>query len=137
MAGAVGRGEKLGSWILVKNASDEVRDIKVVYSWNTLKLLAADLEEKVLVTNDWFMKLRRADAILPARLEPGEHLEFPTYEVTFATEPTVKAPSVRVTAETDSIKLSFNLKLVLGSNPGIDDIETGAVEVQIDDAPDR
>lgn len=122
---AVKRGEKVSGWILIKNLEGKARDIEVVYSWNTLKLVAQGPDGAKRRSEDWFMKLLGADAILKAHLEPGEHLEFPIYEIVISDQEKAKAPFVRVKPEDSDVRIHFDMSRVLGRNVGVERIQTG------------
>lgn len=128
---AAKRGEKIRGWILVKNVEEKARDIEVVYSWNTLKLVAQGPDGAARTSEDWFMKLFGVDAILKAHLKPGEHLEFPVYEITISDQKAAKVPFVQVKPGDSDVRIHFDLSTVLGRNAGADGVLTGMRPVMI------
>jgi serine/threonine protein kinase len=132
MAKRVERGERLPVWIVVRNISEtETRDVEVVYSWNTLHLTALSAGRDPLETEDWFMRLFGTDAVVRAKIGPGEWVEFEAPPVLFTDAAAAKPLYVRVPADQDRCLVQFHLGKVFERVPGLRELDTGEVEIVV------
>jgi hypothetical protein len=102
----VASGDRLSTWVVIRNVSTEALTAPFAFSWNTTRVVAHDSRgTAVEVANP---ELRGGDAIVQCVLAPGEQIEIQPQPVQFGGNPGDSLAN-RVNAEPGRYAIQFDL----------------------------